>query len=319
MTEPPDFPPAVPEDKPAAAKDPETGALQADRSPVVQPMIEVLPAGVPEISAEQVAEDRRIAIARNDDDVERELRGRSRRGFIVAGISAVAGVGAWEWLRSRPKIDGVEWPMRRTLEVNEELSDAYFRTARLTPTFPRSEITPERINGGLGLNPAFDPATWRLRIEGGGQPVSLSLADIKALPRREMITEFRCIEGWSIVVQWAGARLSDLMQQVPPTDRQGRRADLRDWKSLPRYVSMETPDRGYYVGLDIQSAIHPQTLLAYEMNGRPLTWQHGAPLRLAIPVKYGVKNIKRIGTIRYTDVRPADYWAEQGYDWYAGH
>jgi DMSO/TMAO reductase YedYZ molybdopterin-dependent catalytic subunit len=82
---------------------------------------------------------------------------------------------------------------------------------------------------------------------------------------------------------------------------------------------METPDRGYYVGLDMQSAAHPQTLLAYELNGQPLTWQHGAPLRLAIPVKYGIKNIKRLGVIRYTNVRPADYWAERGYDWYAGH
>jgi hypothetical protein len=75
----------------------------------------------------------------------------------------------------------------------------------------------------------------------------------------------------------------------------------------------------YYVGLDIASALHPQTLLCYEMNGQPLTPQHGAPLRLVIPVKFGIKNLKRIGTIRFTDVRPADYWAERGYDWYAGH
>ena len=317
MTEPP-----IPDQETAEGEptDPnEREPVQAQAEIAASPLMEVQPAMALEASEAETAEKRRMAIVRNDQEVKRELRGRSRRGFIVAGISAVAGVASWEWLRSRPKIDGVEWPLRRTLELNESLSESYFRTARLTPTFPRSAITPERINGGLGLNPVFDPSTWRLRIEGAGQPASLSLADIKALPRREMITEFRCIEGWSIVVQWAGARLSDLMQSVPPIDRQGRRADLRNWKSLPRYVSMETPDRGYYVGLDIQSAIHPQTLLAYEMNGRPLTWQHGAPLRLAIPVKYGVKNIKRIGTIRYTDVRPADYWAEQGYDWYAGH
>ena len=67
------------------------------------------------------------------------------------------------------------------------------------------------------------------------------------------------------------------------------------------------------------SALHPQTLLCYEMDGQPLTPEHGAPIRLVIPVKYGFKSIKRIGTIRFTDRRPADYWAEQGYDWYAGH
>jgi DMSO/TMAO reductase YedYZ molybdopterin-dependent catalytic subunit len=66
------------------------------------------------------------------------------------------------------------------------------------------------------------------------------------------------------------------------------------------------------------SALHPQTLLCYEMGGRPLTPEHGAPLRLVIPVKYGIKNLKQIGTIQFTDVRPADYWAQQGYDWYAG-
>lgn len=309
MTEPPVDGTATSEDSSAVKR--QAAVPGGTNDP--QSLIEVAP------SLEEIAEQRRIAIAHNDDEIARDLSGRTRRGFLVAGVSAIAGVASWTWLRSRPKIGGIEWPLRRTLELNEGLSEAYFRTARLTPTFPRSAVTPERINGGLGLNPAFDPSTWRLRIEGAAQPASLTLADIKALPRREMITEFRCIEGWSIVVQWAGARLADLMESIPPVDRHGRRADLRDWKSLPRYVSMETPDRGYYVGLDIQSAIHPQTLLAYEMNGRPLTWQHGAPLRLAIPVKYGVKNIKRIGTIRYTDLRPADYWAEQGYDWYAGH
>jgi DMSO/TMAO reductase YedYZ molybdopterin-dependent catalytic subunit len=84
-------------------------------------------------------------------------------------------------------------------------------------------------------------------------------------------------------------------------------------------VAMETPGRGYYVGLDIDSAMHPQTLLAWAINGQPLNWHHGAPLRLAIPVKYGIKSIKRIGLIRYTNERPDDFWAERGYDWYAGH
>ena len=90
-------------------------------------------------------------------------------------------------------------------------------------------------------------------------------------------------------------------------------------EDLLEYVGMVTPDGGYYVGLDMASALHPQTLLCYEMNGEPLTLEHGAPLRLAIPVKYGIKNIKRIGAITYASQRPADYWAEQGYDWYAGH
>jgi DMSO/TMAO reductase YedYZ molybdopterin-dependent catalytic subunit len=81
---------------------------------------------------------------------------------------------------------------------------------------------------------------------------------------------------------------------------------------------MVTPDKEYYVGLDMPGAMHPQTLLAWEMGGAPLEPDHGAPLRLSMPVKYGIKNIKRIGRIEFTDKRPADYWAEQGYDWFAG-
>jgi DMSO/TMAO reductase YedYZ molybdopterin-dependent catalytic subunit len=217
-------------------------------------------------------------------------------------VSTAAAYAGWKWLRLASREGDVPWPLRRGFEVNEKLSEAYFRTARLSPTFPPSAITKARINGGIGLDANYDTNTWRLSVEG----VALTLDDIKSLPRRDMITELRCIEGWSIIVHWTGARLADLMSKLPPPRG-------------TRYVAMETPGGDYYVGLDMQSAMHPQTLLAYELNGQPLTWQHGAPLRLAIPVKYGIKNIKRVAAIRYSDVRPADYWAEHGYDWYAGH
>lgn len=239
--------------------------------------------------------------------VEAELKKKSRRGFIVAGIAAAAGLGGWKWLNSRPRIDGVPWPYRRALEFNERLWGAYFSPNRLSPTYDDSRIMrPARVNGGIGLEPNVDTANWRLNIEGAASPVSLTLDDLRALPRHEMTTEFRCIEGWSMIVHWTGARLADLMAKFPPPQP-------------VRYVALETPGRGYYVGLDIDSAQHPQTLLAWALNGEPLTWNHGAPLRLAIPIKYGVKNIKRIATIRYTNVRPADFWGERGYDWYCGH
>lgn len=85
-----------------------------------------------------------------------------------------------------------------------------------------------------------------------------------------------------------------------------------------QYVGLKTPNSKYYVGLDMESAMHPQTILAYEMNDQPLTLDHGAPLRLIIPVKYGIKNLKRIGTISFSDKRPGDYWARRGYDYYSG-
>ena len=138
----------------------------------------------------------------------------------------------------------------------------------------------------------------------------LTMDDIRQLPHHELVTQFKCIEGWSYIGSWGGARLADLIAAYPP-------AKLPNGK-LPRYVYMETPDGDYYCGYDMEWAMHPQSLLAYEMVGQPLTRYHGAPLRLHTPLKYGYKQIKRIGLIAYTDMKPDDYWTKLGYDWYAG-
>ncbi|MEP6924457.1 MAG: molybdopterin-dependent oxidoreductase [Pyrinomonadaceae bacterium] len=155
--------------------------------------------------------------------------------------------------------------------------------------------------------PEMPPATMD-RAAASQMPMPgllLTLDDIKALPRTEMTTELKCIEGWSTIVNWAGARFSDFAAVFVP-------------EAKP-YISLVTPDGGYYVGMDVPSMMHPQTLLCYEMNGAPLTLEHGAPLRLVTPTKYGIKQIKRIGRISFTDERPADFWGERGYDWYSGH
>jgi hypothetical protein len=138
----------------------------------------------------------------------------------------------------------------------------------------------------------------------------LSMSDLRRPPHRELVTQFKCIEGWSQIVHWGGIRLADLINAYPPA----KTAEGR-W---PRYIYMETPDGEYFCGFDIAACMHPQSLLVYEMGGHPLTPGHGAPLRLAMPIKYGYKQIKQIGLIRYTDTRPNDYWANLGYDWYAG-
>ena len=147
----------------------------------------------------------------------------------------------------------------------------------------------------------------------------LTLADIKALPRVEMTTELKCIEGWSTIVNWAGARFSDFIARYLPATKSGGAPDINRPHDFMSYVSLVTPDGGYYVGMDMQSILHPQTLLCYEMNGAALALEHGAPLRLVTPTKYGIKQIKRIGRISFTNERPADFWGERGYDWYSGH
>ena len=138
----------------------------------------------------------------------------------------------------------------------------------------------------------------------------LTLDDIvPRLPRHELVTQFKCIEGWSQIVHWAGIRMADFLELYPPALISGQE---------PRYVYMETPDGDYYVGYDLHICRHPQTLLVTEMMGAPLTQSHGAPLRVHMPTKYGYKQIKRIGLIAYTNEKPDDYWSELGYDWYAG-
>jgi Oxidoreductase molybdopterin binding domain len=259
-----------------------------------------------------------------DGEVEREMRRLSRRSFLWGAAAATAGVGGWRWLTTRREDDGIPWPLRRAHEINEQLARDYFRGTRLSPSFPRELAREPRPNGSKGLEDDLDAANWRLNVSGLADEqdteLQLTLDQIKALPRVEMVTELRCIEGWSAVVHWAGARLADFINVYRPATRSGRPSDpQREPDDLVGYVSLETEDGSYSVGLDMESALHPQTLLCYEMNGKPLTEPHGAPLRLAIPVKYGIKNIKRIGTIRFTDRRPPDYWAERGYDWYAGH
>jgi DMSO/TMAO reductase YedYZ molybdopterin-dependent catalytic subunit len=234
-------------------------------------------------------------------------------------VAALTGLAGWRWLVTRSEEDGLPWPLRRFLRLNEGLARAAFRESRTAPEFPRSAARQPRVNGQIGLDTAIDSAAWRLRVigpSGEGGARLFRLDEIQALPRVEMTTELKCIEGWSAVVHWTGARLADLAAQTGLVTRSGRRDDPED---LLQYVALETPDAAYYVGLDMASALHPQTLLCYEMGGQPLTPDHGAPLRLVIPVKYGIKSLKQIGTIRFSDHRPADYWAERGYDWYAGH
>lgn len=240
-------------------------------------------------------------------EMQRQLTARTRRAFLTMGVGAAAGYGGWHWLGARPE-GGLAQPLRRMLRFNERVASAYYDQSHRVPTFPSGRVQNMRLNGDIGLGDDFDPRSWQLIVRRAANEPSrrLTLADIQALPKVEHATQLKCIEGWSVIMHFVGARFSDFTAAFAP---ESARAP---------YVSMQTPDEQYFVGLDTPSALHPQTLLCYEMNGAPLTMEHGAPLRLAIPVKYGIKGIKRIGAITYTSQRPRDYWAEEGYDWYAG-
>lgn len=241
-----------------------------------------------------------------------------RRNFLsfaaFVGLYGAA-YGGWRWLyNSGPETPGVtadaRKPLRRALNQTELFFRRTFSSNHLVKTYPKSVAAQNvRVNSNIGIDDAdFNPASWMMTVNRtGGQPLHLTLQDLKALPKTEIIYDFKCVEGWDQIQHWGGVKFSDFIKHY----------NLEDQTKL-KYVGFATPNEEYYVGIDMPSAMHPQTLLAYEVNDQPLPLQHGLPLRLIIPVKYGIKNLKRIGAISFSNQRPRDYWAEQGYDYYSG-
>jgi DMSO/TMAO reductase YedYZ molybdopterin-dependent catalytic subunit len=161
-----------------------------------------------------------------------------------------------------------------------------------------------RIYTITGVMPDLDPARWRLRIDGlVERPVEFSLADLRALPRAEQVSTFHCVTGWTVDdVRWAGVRFRDLLAHVQP---------LPAAHSI-RFVSAEVP---YVDSLTIDQALLPDSMLAYEMQGQPLSRPHGAPARVVIPRMYGYKGVKWLQRMELVaDRAPGGYWESLGYD-----
>jgi DMSO/TMAO reductase YedYZ molybdopterin-dependent catalytic subunit len=273
----------------------------------------------PNNTASILKEKRHLSEPLSVEDAKKQMSARSRRGFLVGGAAALIGVFGWRWMSDETKSS----LYRKAFEFNEKVSQAFFRPSQRAAEFPPERVTPIRTNGFEGLEQEIDLAAWTLTVAGlagRAEDLVLTMADIKKLPRTEMITEFKCIEGWSTIVHWAGVRFSDFAAVYKPKTSSGAPPDVAgNPEDLLPYVAMSTPDEKYYVGWDMPNIMHPQTLLAYEMNGEPLRPENGAPLRIASPTKYGIKQIKRLGRIEFTSQRPKDFWAEYGYDWYSGH
>ena len=256
---------------------------------------------------------------------------RSRRdvikgGLAVAGLS-VFGVPDWvlpalaqgETVVAFTDIpDNQKWetpPDRRLLDV---------RTID-GPFTPKDKFATTQHYG----HPEVDPAAFKLKVSGlVDRPKQLSLDDLRKLGTADLVAGFECsgnrgpLQGLCGNGKWTGVPLKTVL------DSAGVKASAREFVFFgadhgEEEVEWRTTkfkiDVPFGRSLNREKAMSPDPFLAWALNGEPLTWNHGAPLRLAIPIKYGVKNIKRIATIRWTNVRPADYWAEQGYDWYCGH
>ena len=247
---------------------------------------------------------------------DKKLNRRNFISFTTYAVLAGSAFGGWKWLYKSPKevttiTGGARKPLRRALNKTELFFRRAFSDNHLVKTYPKERAAKRvKVNSDIGVeaNKKFDPAAWKLQVvKKGGEVLQISIDEIKALPKTEIVYDFKCVEGWDQIQHWAGLKFSDFMQHF----------GLDEYAKM-NYVGMVTPDKAYYVGIDMPSAMHPQTLLAYEVNDKPIPLEHGAPLRLIIPVKYGIKNLKRIGTMTFSNNRPKDYWAEQGYDYYSG-
>ena len=241
-----------------------------------------------------------------------------RRNFIsfaaFVGLNAAAYSG-WRWLyNSKPEEPGItagaRKPLRKALNQTELFFRRTFSNNNLVKTYPKSMAAKKvRVNSNIGMdNKDYQPADWVMTVnKSDGKTLEFTLKDLMALPKTEIVYDFKCVEGWDQIQHWGGVKFSDFIAHYK-----------LEKETALHYVGLATPNEEYYVGIDMESAMHPQTILAYEVNEQPLPLEHGQPLRLIIPVKYGIKNLKRIGSISFSNERPPDYWAERGYDYYSG-
>jgi DMSO/TMAO reductase YedYZ molybdopterin-dependent catalytic subunit len=256
------------------------------------------------------------------------LRRWTRRDLLVFGTGALAAlVGGTSLLpqttlqrlgivHKKENLPKKEWLLNRALRLDDDVAEALYSRNRLVPTYTKSQITPLKNNyNGATPDPSYIPE-WRLTLDGlaSGLSVSLNLRQLLAsFHVHEQITRLVCVEGWSAVAWWSGLRFDDLLRAYPSMS-QARWARVESGVNLDPWGD---PDP-YFMSIDLNTVRHPQTLLATHFNGEPLTVDHGAPLRLLVPVKLGLKNVKAITTISYVAEKPKDYWAERGYSYYDG-
>lgn len=192
--------------------------------------------------------------------------------------------------------------------LNQRVEELLLRPQALALEYPISSIEPQAlIVNPKKTSPVINPDTFKLIIDGAvNQPMQLSINDLQKIPLQSMVIRHVCVEGWAAIVQWGGVRLRDLIALTQP-------------QSSARYVYFTSGD-GYYESWDMPSALHPQTLLAYQMNGQPLPVDNGAPLRLAAPIKLGYKQSKWVTKVTIMNQLPSKkgYWEDQGYEWFAG-
>jgi len=224
----------------------------------------------------------------------------TRRGFIVGASAASLLTGC----KSGP-VTGFLGAMN---SWNQRVDGVLFSPSRLAPELPASEQTPEKDFPSYFISDSmpFPPANWVLKVGGMvDRPTTFTLEQLKQMPRTEMRIRHHCVEGWSAVASWQGVRLSEIAKLVSVDPR-------------AKYVEFRSFDSDYWSSWDLGSGLHPQTLLAYGMNGNQLYPDHGAPLRVYSAVKLGYKMVKYLTAINFLPTATGGYWEDQGYEWFGG-
>jgi DMSO/TMAO reductase YedYZ molybdopterin-dependent catalytic subunit len=252
----------------------------------------------------------------------------SRRGLIAAGAAGLGGAllsgcdrlsGAPAFVNFLDAAEGLTKGAQRLLLSGQPLARE-FPARDISPIF-KSNGTSSPDSDDYRAMVANGFRDWRLGVDGLVQrPLSLSLAQLQALAARTQITRHDCVEGWSAIGQWTGVPLSRVL-------------NLAGLASRARYIVFHCADAleatldgtgQYYESIDLFDAFHPQTILAYAMNGQPLAVPHGAPLRLRVERQLGYKQAKYVMRIQVTDRLDnisrgrGGFWEDRGYEWYAG-
>jgi DMSO/TMAO reductase YedYZ molybdopterin-dependent catalytic subunit len=191
---------------------------------------------------------------------------------------------------------------------NDRAQALLFRRDALAPTFGESDVVRDfRYNAYFPMSdvPKLSAADYRLELSGLIEDKrGWSVEQLHALPQESQITRHVCVEGWSMIGKWSGARLGDFLKRVG--------ADLS-----ARYVGFQCAD-GYYGSIDMATALHPQTIMAFNFADDTLPAKFGYPFKVRIPTKLGFKNPKWVTTIYVTNRMPGGFWEDRGYNWFSG-
>lgn len=204
--------------------------------------------------------------------------------------------------------DSVQQALAVMSRFNDRVQAAIFGTQRLAPTFTEAQAVKDfRYNAWYPPDkaPQLSASGYRLTLAGAiGDKKPWTVEQLQALPQTTQITRHVCVEGWSMIGKWGGTPLSVFLQRIG--------AD-----TTAKYVGFECAD-GYYEGIDMPTALHPQTLMAFKLSDETLPTRYGYPFKIRIPTKLGFKNPKFVTTIYVTNQQPRGFWTDRGYNWFSG-